>query len=358
MSFNPPALVDVVESPEEAASLAVAPLIVRSTLADALPGLGPVTVERIGEGHSNATFSVRRGDARWILRRPPRPPYEPRAHDVLREYRMLSALADSVVPVPETILACDDPGPIGAPFYLMNAVDGIVIRERVPSRYAEAGDGDALADELVDGLVALHGVDWDAVGLQDLAPHAGYLDRQLRQLGGQLRRTGPRRLDALYETEALLRRRIPASQATTIVHGDYKIDNVMWAPEGPPRLVAIVDWEMATLGDPLADLGFLTAVWSESGDPDGLLLGLAPAIDAGARLPATDRLITRYARRSGRTVEDLGWYQTLGIWKLTILLEASYGRHLAGIANDSFFERLDEGLPRLAQYALELARDL
>jgi aminoglycoside phosphotransferase (APT) family kinase protein len=356
MPSEPAVLVDIVETPTEAGRLEVPPLIVRETLADVLPGEGPITVARIGEGHSNATFAVSRGGARWILRRPPRPPYDARAHDVLREFRMLEALTGSAVPVPTPVMACSDAGPIGAPFYVMEPVDGVVIRERIPDRYANGADLEALADELIDGLLALHEVNVDAVGLDGLAPPAGYLERQLQLWSGQLSRLTWRRLDALHETEALLRGDVPVSQTRAIVHGDYKIDNVIWAPEGRPRLLAIVDWEMATLGDPLADLGFLTALWSEAGDPEGLMLGLFPGIDGEARFPSAEALAHRYAEQSGLGVDRLGWYRALAVWKLTILLEVSYGRHLAGTADDPFFERLESGLPRLAEHALALAR--
>jgi aminoglycoside phosphotransferase (APT) family kinase protein len=356
MPSKRPVLVDIVETSAEAGQLEIPPLIVRTALADALPGEGPITVARIGEGHSNGTFAVSRGRARWILRRPPRPPYDARAHDVLREFRMLKALTGSAVPVPTPVIASDDPGPIGAPFYVMEPVDGEVIRERIPDRYANAADLAALADELIDALLALHEVNVDAVGLDGLAPPSGYLERQLQLWSGQLSRLTWRRLDALHETEALLRGDVPVSQARAIVHGDYKIDNVIWAPEGRPRLLAIVDWEMATLGDPLADLGFLTALWSEAGDAEGLLLGLFPRIDGEARFPSAEALIQRYAEQSGLEMDRLGWYRALAIWKLTILLEASYGRHRAGTADDPFFERLDAGLPKLAEHALALAR--
>jgi aminoglycoside phosphotransferase (APT) family kinase protein len=356
MPSDSPVLVDVVETPEEAGRLEIPPLIVRTTLAAVLPGEGPVSVDRIGEGHSNATFSVSRGGARWILRRPPRPPYDPRAHDVLREFRMLTALADSAVPVPVPVMACQDTHPIGAPFYIMEPVDGMVIRERIPRQYANTADLRMLADELINALVALHEVNVDGVGLNGLAPPSGYLERQMQLWSGQLSRMTWRRIDALHETEALLRGNVPVSQALAIVHGDYKIDNIIWAPEGQPRLLAIVDWEMATLGDPLADLGFLTALWSEAGDPEGLLIGLFPRIDGEARLPSSEALIERYAEQSGLDVGHLGWYRALAMWKLTILLEVSYGRHLAGTADDPFFERLEAGLPRLAEHALALAR--
>jgi aminoglycoside phosphotransferase (APT) family kinase protein len=354
MLLDSPGLVDVVETPAEAAQLAVPPLIVRSTLARALPGAGPISVKRIGYGHSNATFEVQRGESRWILRRPPRSPYERRAHDVLREHRLLVALATSTVPVPKPVLVCDDVALIGAPFYLMDAVDGVVIRERIPASFSHDGNLNVLAYEMVDALVELHGVDWREVGLDRLAPHSGYLERQLRIWAGQFART-TLRLHALHETEALLRERVPVSRETTIVHGDYKMDNLIWATEARPRVLAIVDWEMATLGDPLTDIGFLTAMWSGSGDPERLLLGLAPAIPSGVQVPASVDLASRYAERSGRDLERLAWYQAFGIWKLTVLLEVSFGRHLSGTTDDPFFEVLGDGLPRLAEHALELA---
>ncbi|HKT38070.1 MAG TPA: phosphotransferase family protein, partial [Ktedonobacterales bacterium] len=227
----------------------------------------PVIVERVRGGHSNETFFVTRGDQEWVLRRPPRGPLLPTAHDVAREYRVLTALTNTPVPVPHPVLLCADMRVIGAPFYLMERVHGVVIRAELPPGFAsdEATRAD-LGYELIDRLADLHAVDWQAAGLGDFGKPQGYLERQIRRWTGQLDASRNRPLPELDAVTEWLTTHLPESGPATIVHGDYRIDNAMYAPEPPARILAIFDWEMATLGDPLADLGYLLSFWQESSD--------------------------------------------------------------------------------------------
>jgi len=312
----------------------------------------PLAIERIRGGHSNETFYLTRGGERYVLRRPPRGPLLPTAHDVGREYRVLSALADPYVPVPRPILFCDDAGVFGAPFYLMERVPGVVIRAKLPSAFAadeaaRAGLGDALIDALAD----LHAVDWQAVGLGDFGKPQGYLDRQLRRWIGQLDASRTRPLPDLDAVTEWLRDHLPESPAATIVHGDYRLDNLIYAPEPPARVLAIVDWEMATIGDPLADLGYLLSFWAEPDDPLFALADAAWRITAQPGFPTRAQLVARYAARTGRYMEHVSFYVALAIWKLAILLEGSYKRHLSGTTDDPFFATLDIGIPLLAARA-------
>ena len=326
-------------------------------LAQKLPGDGELTVERHQAGHSNETFFVRRGEDEWVLRRPPLGAFLPSAHDVLREYRVLDALKDTDVRVPRTVLACDDESVIGAPFYLMEKVEGVVIRQELPEQFVES-ERARIGDELVDALVELHSVDPDASGLGGLAKPSGYLERQLRRWTGQLELTMPfsRPMPDLERIGAWLADKRPETQQTVVVQGDYKLDNVMLAAEPPARLLAILDWEMSTLGDPLADLGWMISFWREAGDETGDLFA---DTTRGTELPGfrtRAELIDRYSSATGRDVDQLEWYVVLAIWKLAILLEGSYARHLAGMTDDPFFAQLEHGVPALAAKALEIAK--
>ncbi len=344
-------LVDVVETAADAERLEVPPLVIREHLEAELPGEGRLELERLGEGHSNITFLVRRGADEWVLRRPPRPPYAPTAHDVLREYRVLSALADRDVRAPSTVHVCEDKSVIGAPFYLMERIHGHVIRHSVPDVLADPSTCRFIAEELVDALVELHSVDWNEAGLAGLGKPTGYLERQLRRWLGQWDKNRTREIHAVDEVGRRLEQRVPKSPPATIVHGDYKLDNVVYEDATPARLAAILDWEMATLGDPLADLGYMTATYVEQSDPKSILDISGPTRMEG--FPTRAELIDRYEQATGRSMTDLPWYQALALWKLGILLEGSYRRLLAGTTDDPFFKLLDRAVPELANRALE-----
>jgi aminoglycoside phosphotransferase (APT) family kinase protein len=326
-------------------------------LARELPGEGELSAQRHQAGHSNETFFVRRGADEWVLRRPPLGAFLPSAHDVLREYRVLDALQDTVVRVPRTVLACDDESVIGAPFYLMEKVDGVVIRSELPGFFTEA-ERASIGDELVDAMVELHSVAPAACGLDGFAKPTGYLERQLRRWTGQLELTMPfsRPLPELQRIGKWLADNRPETHQTTVVQGDYKLDNVMFATETPARLVAILDWEMSTLGDPLADLGWMISFWREEGDGTGDLFAEATRGTEAPGMRTRAELIERYASATGRSVDALEWYVVLAIWKLAILLEGSYARHLAGMTDDPFFAQLEYGVPALAAKASEIAR--
>lgn len=318
-----------------------------------------ITVERIRGGHSNETFFVTCGNREWVLRRPPRGPLLPTAHDVAREYRVLSALANTPVPVPQPVLLCNDVTVIGAPFYLMERSHGVVIRAKLPPGFAnDVASRAGLGYELIDRLADLHAVDWQAVGLGDFGKPQGYLERQLRRWSGQLDASRNRPLPDLDAVTEWLASHLPESGPATIVHGDYRLDNAMFAPDPPAQIVAIFDWEMATIGDPLADLGYLLSFWQEAGDP-GLELGDAAwKITAQPGFATRAQLVARYAERTGRQMGHVSFYVALAIWKLAILLEGSYRRHLSGTTDDPFFATLDRGVPALAQRALAVCQGI
>jgi aminoglycoside phosphotransferase (APT) family kinase protein len=338
-----------------------APLVDQAALAgylrEHLPDGGTdLELERHRAGHSNETFFLRWGDLDLVLRRPPRGAFLPTAHDVGREHRVLAALASTGVRAPRPVLWCEDLSVIGAPFYLMERVRGRVIRDRLPPPFAEHPEARAaIGDEMIEALAELHAVDWRAAGLEGFGRPDGYLARQVRRWGGQLDLTEPltRPLPDLHRLRDWLEERLPPDGDAGIVHGDYKLDNVAFDDRG--RLVAVLDWEMSTIGDPLADLGWMLSLWSEPGEEPGFEL----VEERVTRLPGfrtRAELVARYEGRTGRSVGDLTFYVVLAGWKLAILLEGSYARHLAGMTDDPFFSRLGEGVPGLAARALAVAR--
>ncbi len=319
----------------------------------------PIEVERHQVGHSNETFFITRGDARWVLRRPPRGAFLPTAHDVKREFTVLDALKDTPVRTPRPILLCEDTEVIGVPFYVMDRVDGAVIRAELPPAFAaDVAARRGLGEEVIDALAELHAADWRAVGLEGFGKPSGYLERQLRRWAGQLELTEPfsRRVDELHEISDYLRSNVPASGDATIVHGDYRLDNATFATEAPARLLAIFDWEMSTIGDPLADVGWLMTSWVEPGDPTDPVFASLAQVTREEGFPTRAQMVARYEERTGREVHALAWYMVLAIWKLAILLEGSYARHLAGLTDDPFFASLEVGVPTIARRALDVAR--
>jgi aminoglycoside phosphotransferase (APT) family kinase protein len=350
----------IVDTPEQAAALDRPPLLVRRPLEAYLDGCGlgngPVEAEPVGEGHSNITYEIRRAGGRWILRRPPRPPLPPSAHDVLREARLLRALQRTAARVPKVLAVAEDPDVIGAPFYVMEVVEGAVATTAVPAPLDAEPERRRMADELIDALAAIHAVDWRAAGLEGFGRPTGYLERQLRRFTGLWEHNQTRELPTLDRVTAWLAEHRPESTEATIVHGDYRLGNVMFAPRAPARLVAVFDWELATIGDPLADVGYLVASWAQPGDPDFEVALHDVTRQPG--FPTREALIARYEQITGRSMSDVAWYTTLALWKSAIFLEGSYKRRLAGTTDDAFFGKLEHGVPELAERAWETACSL
>ena len=350
---------DVVETPEEAVAQQRPPLIVRQPLQEFFDhhglGEGAIEAEPIGAGHSNVTYLIRRGGERYVLRRPPRPPVPPSANDVLRESRLLQALQTTDVPTADVLAVCDDEDVIGAPFYVMPFLQGHVITTEMPDELDNPEERRRTAIELVDALVQVHSVDWHACGLDTFAKHTGYLERQLKRFIGLWEFSKTRELPAVQEVAEWLQRNLPETPQTTIVHGDYRLGNAMFELTAPARLKAIFDWEMATLGDPLADVGYMTATWSR---PDG---GFRTTFDLttvthAEGFPEREELVERYAEQSGRSVRDLKWYQALAIWKATVFMEGNYKRAMLGNSDDPYLKGFGEGVAQLADAAKRITQ--
>lgn len=309
------------------------------------------SVARIGAGQSNLTFRVTLDGGSIILRRPPLGPLPPKAHDVLREHRVMQALTGSTVPVPSPLAACDDTEVLGAPFFLMEDVPGDAIRLRLPSGLArDPSAPHAIAFGAVDALSALHKLDPASVGLGDLSRPTGYITRQVGLWQRQLDYARVRPVPDLDWATGWLQRNLPIENTKPrIVHGDYKLDNVLFPLQPPVRVLAVVDWEMAALGDPLADLGWLLAFWCEDGTPPSAL-SLLPRMTEDPTFPRRHGLATRYAERTGADIRHLHFYVVLALWKMAILLEGHWARHIRGTAGGFDFTYLERGGPLLATY--------
>jgi aminoglycoside phosphotransferase (APT) family kinase protein len=347
---------DIVRTHAAAAANSREPLLVLDPLIEFLGARGleapaDLTASPLGDGHSNVTFALSTGP---VLRRPPRGPLPPSAHDVLREARLLGALASTAVRAPKVLAVCADTDLIGAPFYVMERIDGSVITDSVPDHLDSTEQHGRIADELIDALVELHGTDWEDAGLEGFGKPTGYLERQLRRFNGLWEHNRTRELPQVEEVAAWLQSSIPESPPATIVHGDYRLGNTMFATEAPARLIAIFDWEMATIGDPLADVGYMLMHWTEPGDKLGKFNLNNVTLRSG--FPTRAELTTRYEQRSGRSVRSLDWYVTLALWKAVVFMEGNYKRALAGTTDDPYLKTFGEGVIEIADRALAVTR--
>jgi aminoglycoside phosphotransferase (APT) family kinase protein len=347
---------DVVRTHAEAAGNAREPLLVIQPLLEFLGAndLGaPDGLEAtpIGDGHSNVTFVLSTG---VVLRRPPRGPLPPSAHDVLREARLLRALEPTPVRAPRVLAVCDDPEVIGAPFYVMERVEGVVITSEVPPPLDTPAEKERIATELIDALVELHDADWRAIGLEDFGKPSGYLERQLRRFTGLWEHNRTREIPEVAIVGEWLKANMPESPDATIVHGDYRLGNTMMAADAPARLVAIFDWEMATIGDPLADLGYLMMFWLEADDPSVGMYDLQ-GVTRQEGFPTRQEMIAMYEERSGRSMRSLTWYVTLALWKAIVFMEGNYKRALSGATDDPYLKAFGDGVIEIAQRAREVS---
>jgi aminoglycoside phosphotransferase (APT) family kinase protein len=350
---------DIVETRTDAQANSRPPLLVldalRSFMDDNGLGAGQIRPTPIGDGHSNVTYLVERDGFECVLRRPPRPPLPPSAHDVLREARLLRALAPTAARVPAVLAVCAAEDVIGSPFYLMERVLGDVIVTSVPVSLDTPAERRRIGEQLIDALVEIHGVDWRAVGLEDFGKPTGYLERQLRRFGGLWELNKTREIPAVESVGRWLSEHMPSSGQATVVHGDFRLGNTLFAAETPARLAAVLDWEMATIGDPLADIGYLCMMWSEEGDPTGGLREHLGKVTRAEGFPTREELIARYEERSGRSMSNVRWYTALALWKSVVFMEGNYKRALAGTTDDPYLKQFGEGVLELAAQAEAIA---
>ncbi len=308
-------------------------------------------MELIEGGRSNLTYLVTDGHSRWVLRRPPLGTLTPTAHDMGREFRVVAALGATGVPVAEAVSYCADVDVIGVPFTIMSYVDGAVLRDGDDAAALPPQAAARCAQTLVDELVRLHALDPARIGLGDFGRPEGYLQRQIRRWHGQWGRVATRDLPALDELHGRLARAAPAESGACVVHGDYRLDNAILDHGDPGTVRAIVDWEMATLGDPLADLGLLLVYWDPACEP---VLGVRHAPTANAGFPSGPELAQRYSARSGRDISSLAFYQALGYLKLAVIAEGIHARHLAGQTVGAGFDTVGSAVPTLLRAGLDV----
>jgi aminoglycoside phosphotransferase (APT) family kinase protein len=314
----------------------------------------PFTFDLIAGGRSNLTYRVTDAAGRSMaLRRPPVSHVLPTAHDMKREHTVISALGATDVPVPETFGLCTDEAVNGAPFYVMDFVEGLILRDEAAAAELDEATRRRAGESLVDTLAALHDVDVAAVGLDQFGRHEGYIARQLKRWHGQFTQSvvdgtpGPAVIDRVHD---LLAAQVPEQQGVGIVHGDYRLDNTVMGHDGTVR--AVLDWEICTLGDPLADLGLLLVYWTEPGDAEVALIGVGPT-----RLPGFSsraELEARYASLSDRDLSAVPYYKAFGFWKLGCIIQGVYARYAGGAAagDRSNVDTFEEQVGRLGERAL------
>jgi aminoglycoside phosphotransferase (APT) family kinase protein len=314
---------------------------------------GPLRGDVIEGGRSNLTYIVDDGARRFVVRRPPLAHVLPTAHDMAREYRVLAALSDTGIPVPQVIALCEDESVIGARFYVMEWVAGHVVRSAVPVEFPDTRETrQAMSSALVSTLLQLHRIDPDEVGLGDFGHPDGFLGRQVRRWWQQWEASKTRELPSIEELRRRLEETVPLQSAPGIVHGDYRLDNVMYAPHDPARIVAVIDWEMCTIGDPLCDVGLLCVYWAddETEAAGRALHGMPVTIQDGFYKRAD--ILRDYAAGTERNMSALEWYIALGAYKLAIIAEGITARYLMGMTVGEGFERMGEMVPAIVEGGL------
>jgi aminoglycoside phosphotransferase (APT) family kinase protein len=318
-------------------------------------GSGPVRATRIGQGGgSNFSFLLERDEGRFVLRRPPRPPLPPSAHDMVREAQLQLALAPHGIRLPTIRAVCEDESVLGVPFYVMDFLEGDVITDSLPTGLEDEGARRKLGLDLVDALSEIHAVDVTAPGVADFVRPGSYVERQVRRFTQLWEINQTRNLPDVVSVGEWLARTMPEPLPLAVVHGDYRLGNMMVAPGEPERIVAVLDWEMGAVGDPRADVGYLLATYSEPGGEVNPL-GASPAT-ASPGFPTKRELVEHYRGQSGRDIEPLAWFQVLALWKAAVFCEAIYGRFVRGelAAEDESAARFELGVPLLARTALEV----
>jgi len=309
-------------------------------------------IELIAGGRSNLTYRLDLGSApRLVLRRPPLGHVLPTAHDMAREYRVLSALHGTAIPVPAPVAFCPDAEVIGAPFYLMQYVDGLVLRTREDGEQVTPGQARQLSERLAEMLAAIHGLDLAAAGLTGFGRPDGYLARQLARWQRQWELSTTRDVPGYQRLVERLTAGLPAGGDGTLVHGDFRLDNMLVVLGGRPDIAAVVDWEMSTLGDPLADLGLTLMYWADAADEDLRMINVGAGVTSLPGFFSRAQLASRYAELTGRDISGIGYYMAFGCFKLAVVLEGIHARYLQHKTVGEGFEREGPAVPLLIERA-------
>jgi aminoglycoside phosphotransferase (APT) family kinase protein len=315
---------------------------------------GALTVEQFPSGHSNLTYLLRTDGREYVLRRGPLGPVAPKAHDMAREYRLLKAVHPHFPEAPEPLLVCEDPGVVGTVFFIMERRHGTILRDKVPDEFARIPDyPQHVSEALIACLVRLHAVDVAASGLIALGKPEGFLERQVQGWAERWRRA---QVEPVPEMDGVIRwleQRLPESPAPTLVHNDYKLDNVMFRAGSADHIEAVLDWEMATIGDPLADVGLALCYWTWATAPQ-LQNRVTPTLTAQSGWYTRDQFVELYARLSGRDLSNIGYYEVLGVFKLAVILQQIYFRFHRGQTADARFRDFGVRVRSLAKMAVSL----
>jgi aminoglycoside phosphotransferase (APT) family kinase protein len=332
-------------------------LVTRSSESD--PS-SPIEIEQFPGGHSNLTYLIRYGAQEFVLRRPPVGPVAPTAHDMPREYKLLSIIHTQFPLAPKPILLCEDLSIIGVPFYLMERRRGFIVRSKLPQKISDdPGLRRRLSETVVDTLMALHSVDIHATGIVQIGKPAGFVRRQVHGWTQRWQRSKTGELPEMDEVIDWLTERIPAESEkdATIVHNDFKLDNLMLDAEDPARVVAVLDWEMCTVGDPLIDVGLLLSYWTMNagGRRDDKNSSLR-AVTIGPGWLTREEIIERYETKTGRDLSRIVFYETFARFKVAVVIQQIYFRYVKGQTHDERFRNFDQLVLELARDALQLAQ--
>ena len=314
-----------------------------------------IVIQQFRGGHSNLTYLLRIKGKEMVLRRAPLGPVAPKAHDMVREARVLEAVHPHFRPAPEVFLICEDANVIGAPFFLMERRRGIVLRDQIPPAVAVHHNyARRISRAVVDCLVEMHAIDVEKTGLVALGKPEGFVARQVKGWSERWERARTEASPEMDRVMAWLAATIPASGRPTLVHNDFKLDNVMLDAGSPDRIEAVLDWEMTAIGDPLCDLGLTLCYWSSAVVPGTGPLPGKDALTAGPGWYTRDEFVAHYAEKTGRDLSALGWHEVLGVFKLAVILQQIYFRYWKGQTADERFSNFDERVKALTRLAAEL----
>jgi aminoglycoside phosphotransferase (APT) family kinase protein len=316
---------------------------------------GALIVRQYPSGHSNLTYSLQIGSREMVLRRPPFGSKVKTAHDMGREYRVLSKLHAHYPPAPHVLLFCDDLSVLGAPFYLMDPIHGVILRKDVPPDVNFSPEtARRVCESFLDNLALLHGLDYNAVGLADLGKPQGYLERQVR---GWIERYHGSKTHDIPEVETIsnwIQKHMPSSSGAALIHNDYKYDNVVLDPHDLTRIIGVLDWEMCTIGDPLSDLGSALAYWVDASDPPEIFeTRWGPTTYLGTLTRA--QLVQRYAQKTGRDVSNMAFYLVFARFKIVVIIQQIYYRYHQGLTHDERFATMPQRIHLLLRAALRTA---
>jgi aminoglycoside phosphotransferase (APT) family kinase protein len=332
----------------------------RAFLADRLGSADTFSVERHDQGFSNETLFLTWGECDLVLRRPPPGASAETAEDLLREYEVMDALQDSEVAVPTTVTATGDTDIIGCPFYVMERLDGEVVRYSEPERFSSPEWRRGVSEALVDTLANIHGVDYEAVGLGDFGRPERFTGRQVERWRDRFEYAAEetateREVPAIEEVREWLVSNVPENRAQRLVHGDYKLNNVVFGPGTPPEIVGVLDWEMSTLGDPLCDLGWLLFFWvDDESEITPLFEAITPTFLTHDDYFTREEILRRYEQQTGVTVENFRFYRVLAVYKMAALGELFFASYVMGYSDREFAAMMEDGVPELADHALSL----